>query len=258
MRQYCLHAAAALALGGALACGGGGQTEAPQTPPPDAKRVDEATAGRISGRVTVEGPVPNLPPINTASDPVCARQHKDGLSADTFAVDNGGLNNVFVYVKDGLGGYYFETPVQAATLDQQGCRYVPHVFGVRTGQPIEIVNSDPTLHNVNAVATVNRGFNFGQPIQGMKSTAKFTQPEVMVRFKCDVHGWMSAYAGVLEHPYFAVSANGGAFAIDRVPPGTYTIEAWHERLGTQTATVTLGEKDSQEIAFTFKVPASTD
>ena len=172
-------------------------------------------------------------------------------------VENGGLNNVFVYVKDGLGKYYFDVPAQAVTVDQQGCRYRPHVFGVRAGQPIEIINSDPTLHNVNAVASVNRGFNFGQPMQGMKNTATFTAPEVMVRIKCDVHGWMSAYAGVLDHPYFAVTSSGGKFELKNVPAGTYTVEAWHEKLGAQTQNVTLAEKDSKELSFTFKGSPAT-
>ena len=213
--------------------------------------------GGLPGRVAFEGTAPENSQINTGSDPVCARENKDGLSVETVAVENGGLNNVFVYVKDGLGKYYFDVPAQAVTVDQQGCRYRPHVFGVRAGQPIEIINSDPTLHNVNAVASVNRGFNFGQPMQGMKNTATFTAPEVMVRIKCDVHGWMSAYAGILDHPYFAVTSSGGKFELKNVPAGTYTVEAWHEKLGAQTQNVTLAEKDSKELSFTFKGSPAT-
>jgi plastocyanin len=159
---------------------------------------------------------------------------------------------VFVYVKDGLGDYYFETPTTAVTLDQKGCHYAPHVFGVRAGQPVEIVNSDPTLHNVNAMAKVNQSFNLGQAIQGMKNQKVFKTPEVMVHIKCDVHNWMNAYAGVLNHPYFAVTANGGSFELKGLPPGTYTIEAWHEKLGTQTQSVTLAANESKPITFAFK------
>ena len=137
-------------------------------------------------------------------------------------------------------------------LDQKGCHYSPHVFGLRTGQPLEILNSDQTLHNVNAMAQVNQAFNMGQAMQGMKSQKTFTKPEVMVRIKCDVHGWMNAYAGVLSHPYFAVTANGGAFELKDLPPGTYTIEAWHEKLGTQTQSVTLGAKETKTVGFAFK------
>jgi plastocyanin len=249
-----LRAVSSLALVMAAACS---QPQPERTPPPDAKRVDASKAGRVSGRVAIEGPVPGNPPIKTDSDPYCARTNTDGLSAETFVVDSGqGLNNVFVYVKDGLGTYYFDTPATAVTLDQKGCRYTPHVAGVQTGQPIEILNSDSTLHNVNAVANVNRGFNFAQAMQGFKNTVSFTAPEVMVRIKCDVHGWMNAYVGVLPHPYFAVTSGGGKFELTNVPAGTYVVEAWHEKLGTQTQNVTLGEKESKELSFAFKAAAN--
>ena len=208
--------------------------------------------GNVSGRVTFEGTPPENAVINLASDPACVTARPDGLKLDTVMVNNGGLENVFVYVKDGLGNYYFETPTTPVTLDQKGCHYSPHVFGLRTGQPLEILNSDQTLHNVNAMARVNQAFNMGQAMQGMKSQKTFTKPEVMVRIKCDVHAWMTAYAGVLNHPYFAVTANGGAFELKDLPPGTYTIEAWHEKLGTQTQTVTLGAKETKSVGFAFK------
>jgi len=247
--RFCLALAAGLLAGG---CGGSEPAPVAQTPPAGAKRVDPATAGSVSGRVTFEGPAPENPSVKLDSDPACAREHPNGLRLDTVLVTNGGLEHVFVYVKDGLGNHYFETPTTPVTLDQKGCNYTPHVFGVRAGQPIEIVNSDATLHNVNAAAKVNQGFNLGQPIQGMKNAKVFTAPEVMVRIKCDVHSWMTAYAGVLAHPYFAVSADGGAFELKGLPPGTYTIEAWHEKLGTQTQSVTLGDKEAKSISFTFK------
>jgi hypothetical protein len=136
-------------------------------------------------------------------------------------------------------------------LNQQGCHYTPHVFGVQVGQPLDILNSDDTLHNVHAAAQVNQEFNLGQPFKGMKTTRTFDKPEVMIPFKCDVHTWMNAFVGVLAHPYFAVSADGGKFSLKTLPPGTYEIEAWHEKLGTQTQTVTVGEKETKEITFTF-------
>jgi plastocyanin len=245
-----------VALAATLLVAGCGSTQpapsAGTAPPPDARRVDESVAGIVSGRVTFEGAVPANPPIKLDSDPACSRQHPNGMTLDRVLVSNGGLENVFVYVKDGLGNYYFDTPTEAVTLDQKGCKYTPHVFGVRTGQPLDIVNSDPTLHNVNAVAQVNQGFNHGQAIQGMKNTKVFTAPEVMVRFKCDVHNWMAAHAGVLSHPYFAVTADGGAFALKNLPAGTYTVEAWHETLGTQAQSVTLAAKETTTISFSFK------
>jgi plastocyanin len=244
------------ALGLAAACSK--QQEAPrQTPPPDAKRVDTATAGKIGGRVTIDGPLPENVRLKMGGDPKCESAHKDGAAAETFVGENGGLGNVFVYVKAGLDKYYFDVPTEPVKLDQEGCMYKPHVFGVRVGQNVEIINSDPTAHTVHALPNVNHEFNFSQPIQRQKDLRFFTAPEVMVHFKCDLHNWMSAYAGVLNHPYFAVSGPGGQFELKDVPPGTYTIEAWHEKLGTQTQSVTLGEKDAKDITFTFKAAAAT-
>lgn len=232
--------------------------EAPaRTPPPDAKRVDPATAGNLEGRVTVDGVLPPNEPIKLGGDPVCERAHKDGATSETYVGENGGLGNVFVYVKDGLGLYYFDVPSEPVKLDQVGCMYKPHVFGVRVGQNVEFVNSDSTGHNVHALPAANKEFNFSQPIRTQKDRRSFASPEVMVRIKCDMHSWMAAYAGVVDHPYFAVTDPGGAFEIKHLPPGTYTIEAWHEKLGAQTRQVTLAEKGSADVTFSFKTPAAT-
>jgi plastocyanin len=247
-------AAACLAL--ALACGGGPKQPAPSGPLPDAKRVDASKAGGVAGRVLLEGPAPANAPIKISADPFCMREHPDGISFESFVVDNGGLENVFVYVKDALGQYYFDVPIVPVKLDQRGCRYFPHVLGVRAGQPLEITNSDDTMHNVHALSNVNRPFNYGQALKGMSNTKIFTAREVMVPFKCDVHNWMHAYVGVLDHPYFAVTQDGGKFDLRNLPAGTYTVEAWHEKLGTQTQSVTLGEKESKDVTFTFKAPAA--
>jgi plastocyanin len=166
------------------------------------------------------------------------------------------LGNVFVYVKDGLGNYVFDTPTEPAKIDQKECRYHPHVFGMRVGQPLEIQNSDPTLHNIHALPKNNTEFNTGQPIKDMKTTHTFTAKEIMVPFKCDVHGWMNAYVGVMDHPYYAVTGEDGKFELKSLPPGTYTIEAWHEKLGPMSESVTLAAKDSKEVNFTFKAPAA--
>jgi plastocyanin len=251
MRPTRLAAAASIASIVVMACGGGEPAPASTSPRPDANRVDAATAGRVAGQVQFDGQPPGNPAIKMASDPVCLRENQDGATLETVVVTDGGLENVFVYLKDGLGGYAFDAPTQPVRLDQKGCRYMPHVFGVQVGQPIEISNSDATFHNVHAMPNVNREFNVGQPLQGMKNVKTFTAREVMVPFKCDVHGWMHAYAGVLDHPYFAVTSGGGRFELRNVPPGTYTIEAWHEKLGARTQSVTLGEKESREISFTF-------
>jgi hypothetical protein len=258
VRNSLAGAALLIAALGAAACSEEKPAAPVNTPPPGALRVDESKAGTVAGKILFEGAAPQNPAIGVGSDPVCARQHPGGITFETVVVNNGGLDNVFVYVKDGLGKYYFDTPTAPVKLDQQGCRYVPHVMGAQTGQPIEIANSDETMHNVNAQATANRGFNFPQPIKGMTTEKTFTAREVMVRFKCDVHPWMNAYVGVLEHPYFAVSANGGAFELKNLPAGTYTVEAWHEKLGAQTQSVTIGERESKTINFTFKSAAAAN
>jgi len=240
------------------ACGGGTeQAPASNTEAPAAAPVDAATAGSITGKAMFEGTAPKNEPIKMAADPVCVQQNKGVQTQETYMVGSGGeLQNVFVYVKDGLGSRTFPVPTEPVTLDQQGCRYHPHVFGIMVGQPLSIVNGDPTLHNIHATPKLNTEFNTGQPIQGMKTSHTFTTKEVMMPFKCDVHGWMNAYAGILDHPYYAVSGPGGAFEIKNLPPGTYTIEAWHEKGGSQTQMVTVGPKEAKDIAFTFKAAAT--
>lgn len=242
--------AAALA---AAACGGG-QTEpaVPADPPPTVSPVDPATAGHVTGRIAFDGTPPKPSAVRMDSDPNCVQPGVTVTDSPVVVGDGGGLQNVFVYVKDGLGNLRFPIPSTPILLDQKGCRYLPHVFGAQVGQTVEVLNSDPTLHNVHAVPTANQEFNTGQPLAGMKHVHRFSTKEVMVPFKCDVHPWMRAFVGVLDHPYFAVSAADGAFSLKGLPPGTYTVEAWHETLGTQTQTVTVGASESKEISFAFK------
>jgi len=246
-----------IGLLGAFACGGAsGRSAAPATTAGTAK-VDQATAGSIAGKITIEGDVPPSAAIPMNSDPVCASANKDGARAETFVVDNGGLENVFVYIKDDLGAKYsFETPKTPVRIEQKGCQYVPHVAGIRVGQPLEISNDDNTMHSVHGLGHSNQEFNFGQPLAGMKNTVSFTTSEVLLPVKCDVHPWMHALIGVVNHPFFAVSKDGGKFDLKDVPPGTYTVEAVHEKLGSQTQSVTIGPKESKEITFTFKTATS--
>jgi plastocyanin len=241
----------------ALACGGGNKGSSVPEPAPGATKIDPATAGDINGVVSFDGVAPKNEPIKMNADPVCVKENKTPQTQETYEVENGKLANVFVYVKDGLGNYAYDPPAGGVTIDQKGCRYHPHVFGIRVGQELTILNSDPTLHNIHALPKGNKEFNTGQPIQGMKTVQKFENKEVMVPFKCDVHGWMNAYVGVLDHPYFAVTKDDGKFELKDLPAGTYTIVAWHEKLGTQDQKVTLGEKESKDINFTFKPLATT-
>ena len=249
-----------LAMAASVACGGGQSTSKEPSAPagtPAGQKVDTATAGDVKGMVMLEGTPPTNVPIKMAADPVCVKANSTPQFQETYMVNDGHLANVFVYVKDGLGNYVYDTPTESAKIDQMNCRYHPHVFGVRVNQPIEIINSDPTLHNIHALPKANQEFNNGQPIQGMRMMHTFTAKEVMVPFKCDVHGWMNAYVGVLDHPYFAVSDKDGKFSLKTLPPGTYTIEAWHEKLGPMTQSVTIGAKESKDITFSFKPVGAT-
>ena len=244
------------------ACGGGSSDSAGSVsvapPAPGATKIDPATTGDVSGTVVIDGTAPKNEPIKMAADPNCSKNASGPQFQATYVVgpDGKALGNVFVYVKDGLGNYVYDPPAANATIDQKGCRYTPHVFGMRVGQKIVIINSDPTLHNIHARPTTNSEFNVGQPVIGMTTEHTFTKKEVMVPFKCDVHGWMNAYAGVLDHPFYAVTGEDGKFALKGLPPGTYTVEAWHETLKTVSESVTLGAKESKDVTFTFKVPVA--
>lgn len=207
----------------------------------------------VKGVVKFVGEAPKPRLISMKADRQCDAIHggKSVTAEDVVVNPNGTLKWVFVYVKEGVKGKY-NPPSEPVVLDQQGCWYHPRVFGIMVGQKLEIRNSDPLLHNVHATPKKNKPFNIGQPVKGMKTYQTFSTPEVMVPFKCDVHPWMSAYAGVLDHPFFSVSNDKGEFEIKNLPPGTYTIEAWHEKLGTLTQTVTVKPGETKQIEFTFE------
>jgi len=232
-----------------LACGG----QAPSATPAAASSVDSATAGRLSGRVRFEGEPPAAEVVRIDSDKQCVELNgSDQQSADAIVLgpDNA-LQHVFVYVKSGLEKLRFPIPNDAVVVDQQKCRYLPRVVGVRVGQSLQIRNGDPLLHNVRSDSAINQPFNQGQPVQGMVFDHTFTTREVMVPLKCDVHAWMRAWVGALEHPYFSVTGETGTFTLPDLPPGSYTIEAWHERLGAREQQVTIGAKESKDVDFTF-------
>ena len=208
----------------------------------------------ITGAVQFEGAAPAREKIQMAADPVCQQTHATPVFSEAVVVnDNQTLKNVFVYVKSGLTGT-FSAPATPVAIDQAGCWYAPHVLGLQTNQPLEIRNSDATLHNINAKPTQNQPFNLAQPVQGMKTVKKFAKPEIMVSVKCNVHPWMNAYIGVVDHPFFAVSDGSGAFTISGLPAGTYVLEAWHEKYGAQTQNVTVADGQTQSVDFTFKAP----
>jgi len=216
-----------------------------------------AGSAAIRGTVKFTGTAPKRSRVQMDADPVCQQQHAEPVyTEEVVANEAGGLKNVLVYVKEGASGP-FPAPAAPVVLDQKGCWYNPHVFGIQVNQPLQVVNNDPTLHNVNAKPTVNPPFNIAQPAipgKAMKTEKKFAKPEVGVKFKCNVHSWMSAFAGVFEHPYFGVSDADGNVAITGLPAGTYVIEAWHETLGTQTQTATVGDGESKTVEFSFSAP----
>lgn len=202
-----------------------------------------------SGRDT-DGPLP------IAGDPFCAAAQ--GLTSEAVVGDGAGhLGNVVVHVISGPIGGPHPVPAEPALLDQRGCQYHPHVQAIRAGQPLRIVNSDATLHNIHAQAAANASFNVGQPFAGMELVRTFDRQEVAVPLRCSVHPWMLSWVAVFEHPFFAVSAEDGSFEIAGLPPGTYTLEAWHETLGTRSAEAVVGavgEEGTVEVAFQFAPP----
>lgn len=199
-----------------------------------------AYAGDVTGKVNFGGTAPKAAPIRMNADPGCAKANTGKTPTDESVIVNGNktLKNVFVYVKEGV-----KNPPPADTtpvsFDQNGCLYTPHVFGIRVGQTLKIINSDAVMHNVHALPKSNTGFNMGMATKGMTIEKKFTKPETGVKIKCDVHGWMTAWAHVVDHPFFAVTDDKGAFTIKGLPAGEYTLEAIHEKLGTKTTKVTV-------------------
>jgi len=220
-----------------------------------------AEAASIMGVANFDGPQPKLKKIKMASDPFCLTQHaKAPLSEAAVINPNGTLKNVFVRVKEGEELDYLieegiEPPAEPVILNQKGCRYEPHVFGIMVGQKLRIINSDNTLHNVHAMPKKG-AFNLGMPgkPEPWHLEKSFREAETMVKIKCDVHSWMNAYVGVLAHPFYSVTDNTGSFEIKDLPPGEYVIEAWHEKLGAQEQTVTIDDGAPANVTFLFTPP----
>ncbi len=253
-RTFLFAVSALLMMGG---CKGGQQSapesQTPAAPTETAQSSAPADAATVTGSVKFTGAKPKAQMISMAADAYCKTQHASAVPSEEVVVNpNGTLKWVYVYVKSGLGDKKFPAPSEPAVFDQHGCTYQPHVTGVQAGQTLVVRNSDSVLHNVNARPKNNPGFNFGQPVKGMETKKSFPNPEVMDPVKCDVHPWMRAYIGVQAHPFFAVTGENGSFSIKNLPPGTYEIEAWHEKYGTSKQSVTVGANETKTVSFTFK------
>lgn len=255
-----------LALAGVLmlsACGGG-ETQTPAAEPApgaDGAAAPAAPAGAsgpsgtatVSGGVTYSGEVPNLRPVSMSADPACAAKHSGEVANNVLVLGDGqSLGNVLVYVKSGLPAGTWSAPAEPAVIDQDGCLYIPRVIGVMKGQEVKFLNSDGILHNVHALPQQNQEFNIAMPAERKEASHTFPQAEEPFRVKCDVHPWMNAHIRVFEHPYFATTGPDGQFTIPNLPAGTYEIEAWHERLGTQTQTVTVADGGTGSASFNFE------
>lgn len=212
-------------------------------------------AGSVTGTIKYEGAVPKLRPLKMDADPGCAKKHTSPVKSELLVLGEGNtMANIFVQVTGGLPAKDYPTPSEPVVIDQEGCRYIPHVLGVMVGQPLKILNSDGLLHNIHALPKVNQGFNQAMPASVKEMTKTFSKKEPMFKIKCDVHPWMGAWIAVMDHPYFAVTGKDGKFEIDGLPAGTYEVEAWHEKLGKKSATVTISGDEAQTADFTFSPP----
>ena len=214
-------------------------------------------AGDIHGKITFDGKAPKMKSLRMDADPVCVANNEVAPRKEWLILDeNNGLKNVLVFVKESPSGGSLEGDLNLvekhAVIDQNGCVYVPHVLGVMVGQKLDILNSDGTLHNIHALPKVNKEFNKAMPRSKKQMTVQFDKSEAPFKVKCDVHPWMGAFIGVFDHPYFAVTGDDGSYVISGLEPGDYVIEAWHEKLGSQTANVTVGDSAAN---FTFKKPS---
>ena len=221
--------------------------------------------GTVTGKVSLNGEPPAPQKIDMSQDANCAAKSKDPMT-EVVVAKEGKLQNVFIYVKDGttadgkkIADFSFDTPSTEVTLDQSGCRYVPHVIGMQPNQKLKVTNSDPTGHNVNAMPDKSKGnepFNESQPGGAPPIIKTFKRSEILVPVKCNQHPWMKAYIGVVKHPFYAVSKEDGTFEIKGVPAGTYTVVAWHEKFGEKTAQVKVDAKGSVTSDFAFDSTAS--
>ena len=245
-----------------LSCGSKQGTSATETAPanPSAQAVDAATAGSVMGTVKLDGTPPKMKLINMSAEAACAKDHASApaMTQDVVPGDDGTLQNAVVYLMGDFSKYKFDEPTMPVTIDQKGCMYSPHVLALRTGQTLDVVNSDPVTHNIHPVPKDNREWNQSQPPGATPIMQSFAREEVAIPVKCNVHPWMKAYIAVLNNPYFQVTGKDGSFDLRDVPPGNYVLIVWQEHYGTQQQMVTIGPKESKNVTFTFKTNSAPD
>jgi hypothetical protein len=230
----------------AIGCGKSSASVVAKSNAPPPAKVEHA--GMISGVVMFDGQRPELPRLSTAGDAHCQQMHPDGLPDESVVVaSSGSVANVIVYLKDAprSDGSLREP----AMIDQVNCQYVPHVVAVQINQLLRVKSSDSVFHNINMMAAINPPMNMSETGPG-EQLIQFGLPEIL-RVRCDVHPWMKAVVGVFDSPYFAVTGSDGKFAINNIPPGVYTLTAWHERFGELTRKVTVGPDGSVQSDFTY-------
>ena len=213
---------------------------------------DTASTATVTGVVKFEGKTPAPKAISMAADPRCAKQHHAPVFSQDLVTDTkGDVQYAVVFVADGLGDRTFDQPAQPVVIDQKGCMYEPHVVAMQANQPLEVVNQDPTSHNIHPVPANNREWNKAEP-PGSKAEETFSRPEIAIPLRCNIHPWMHGYIAVFKNPYFAVTKPDGSFDLHGLPPGTYVIKAWQEKLGTTTQTITVSANETKTVDFVFK------
>jgi plastocyanin len=207
----------------------------------------------VAGVVKFKGTAAKPTRIDMSADPYCAKAHASSAATteDVLADANGGLENVVVFVSGGLEAATFPVPDEPVVMEQKGCQYNPHVLAMRAGQKLKVVNSDGTSHNIHPMPNNNREWNVSQP-PGAPVEQVFAREEIAISVKCNIHPWMRSYIAVVKNPYFAVTDKNGAFELKDLPPGNYTVQAWHEKLGSRTKQITVGGGPAQPIEFDFQ------